>query len=468
MTANEHADVLIASAPCSAVLPAGAGKTELLARAAIGAITNELSVLFLTHTNAGTAAFRRRLLQLGARPSGVDSRTISSFAERWCRSYPTLAGLAPEAVESMSHGDYAEPAVRVLNSSAIQSVVAATWDLVLVDEHQDADPLQHEVIVAISRAVRTIVVGDPLQAVFNFPKQPTIQWTEVTKAFPPVELRPVAHRWSAKNPKLGLQLLEVRDLLIDRQPVDLRTFSEIGWQKDHPAAVITQVGQLTRRHGTSAVVAQYRQQCVALAKKAGGRIFALEDLHGTTLADAVAKLDAATAGERVGLIAELADKSISKLPNGLIQRLKLIAAGGDVNFKLASKLGPITVTAQQACGSDYPGELKELFQAIGGLDDIVVARRELWEGLGLVLTLAEQADCGTFVEAFEALSADRARGHERAADRIAATPLLVKGLEYDHVLVVAAHKLSREELYVALTRARSSVCVLSDQPVLRP
>ena len=68
-------------------------------------------------------------------------------------------------------------------------------------------------------------------------------------------------------------------------------------------------------------------------------------------------------------------------------------------------------------------------------------------------------------------SAWRLRDHSRRhgqrilSKRIVATPLLIKGLEFNHALLLDARQMgSAEELYVALTRGTSSLTVLSSDP----
>jgi len=48
------------------------------------------------------------------------------------------------------------------------------------------------------------------------------------------------------------------------------------------------------------------------------------------------------------------------------------------------------------------------------------------------------------------------------------TTLLVKGLEYDHAIVLDATTLTRKELYVALTRGARTLTIVSTNPVLNP
>jgi DNA helicase IV len=52
--------------------------------------------------------------------------------------------------------------------------------------------------------------------------------------------------------------------------------------------------------------------------------------------------------------------------------------------------------------------------------------------------------------------------------RVVSRTLLVKGLEYDHAIVLDAGALSAEHLYVAMTRGAASLTVLSASAVIDP
>jgi DNA helicase IV len=55
----------------------------------------------------------------------------------------------------------------------------------------------------------------------------------------------------------------------------------------------------------------------------------------------------------------------------------------------------------------------------------------------------------------------------RQGCRVVSYPLLIKGLEFDQVVVLGASSLeTREQLYVALTRPRSALTVFSASPAL--
>jgi DNA helicase-2/ATP-dependent DNA helicase PcrA len=62
----------------------------------------------------------------------------------------------------------------------------------------------------------------------------------------------------------------------------------------------------------------------------------------------------------------------------------------------------------------------------------------------------------------------RYKGRPVGHRKIIGTILLVKGLEFDHAIVLNAASLSKKELYVAITRGARSLKIVSDNPVLNP
>jgi DNA helicase-2/ATP-dependent DNA helicase PcrA len=62
----------------------------------------------------------------------------------------------------------------------------------------------------------------------------------------------------------------------------------------------------------------------------------------------------------------------------------------------------------------------------------------------------------------------RYKGRPVGRRRLIGTTLLVKGLEFDHAIVLEAASLSKKELYVALTRGARTLTIISTSPVLNP
>jgi DNA helicase-2/ATP-dependent DNA helicase PcrA len=74
----------------------------------------------------------------------------------------------------------------------------------------------------------------------------------------------------------------------------------------------------------------------------------------------------------------------------------------------------------------------------------------------------------TFSEAAEKYQTGFRRRGRPVGRRLIGTTLLVKGLEFDHAIILDAASLSRNELYVALTRGAKSLTIVSTTPTLHP
>lgn len=114
-----------------------------------------------------------------------------------------------------------------------------------------------------------------------------------------------------------------------------------------------------------------------------------------------------------------------------------------------------------------PTRVLETLQAIGEMPAGRRHRREAWQDTLKALALAAVGD----VTVTEALvrSRNRARIIGRAAEqRVISRPLLIKGLEYNHAIVLHPERLNATELYVALSRGRDSLTVVSENRYLSP
>ena len=80
---------LAAALPASVELPAGAGKTHLLAEITRQIVGADGRVIVLTHTNAGVQAIQTRLKKFEL-TSGVRVATLTSFAFLLARAYPVI------------------------------------------------------------------------------------------------------------------------------------------------------------------------------------------------------------------------------------------------------------------------------------------------------------------------------------------------------------------------------------------
>ena len=158
------AQMIRQSMPCSIQLPAGAGKTQIVAALAVAVTELGERPLVLTHTNAGVDVLRRRLCRFGISGSAVRVDTIASWSFDLVRHYPLLSGVSvPEEPDWTRSKEYYSGAAAAVQAAAIRAVLRASYRLVIVDEYQDCIIEQHDLIAAIAESLPVCVFGDPLR-----------------------------------------------------------------------------------------------------------------------------------------------------------------------------------------------------------------------------------------------------------------------------------------------------------------
>ncbi len=491
MSANllTQARAFIAAMPASVELPAGTGKTHLLAAVvtdlttlSAGDETPKCQVLVLTHTNAGVHAIRKRLDDFGAGKS-VRVSTITSFAFELARAYPELGGLEiPEVPNWENSAFYIEAATHVSGSRHIQRVLAASFTHLLVDEYQDCTESQHKLVLRLTEAISAVgVFGDQLQAIFGF-ADPLISWSAVEAVFPRFDIDWMPWRWQGHNEALGRWLVQVRDLLKVGEVFDLSPAAlpngvrfEYGSQ-DHRVLprVAREVG--TAEETVLILCGLAPEMVRAAAKRLHGQYSVMEEIHGSYMRDQLTVLNAT---DPIGYGRWLAN--VAK---------NCFIGYGALNPTVLTRLGQgLTVSHLKRDG------LTDSLVAL----DLVATNRNL-ESLAqamLILARAKEAKLHSHEAWYDMLSAirsasasaktqdgsppapdsvpllehlDRVRDRLRHTDRadrrrVVSRTVLVKGLEYDHVIVANVDRITDAcNLYVALTRARKTITVLGSHP----
>jgi DNA helicase-2/ATP-dependent DNA helicase PcrA len=172
-------------------------------------------------------------------------------------------------------------------------------------------------------------------------------------------------------------------------------------------------------------------------------------------------------GPVLSALVALADKAIARLPPGFKTRSAKIVAGEAVTYRAGSALSAYTAAAIDFMRTQSNEALAETIAAIAAFPKIVIARQELWGDLEIMVGAALHQSQSHTDAATQTRERARRRGR-RPASHVIGTTLLAKGLEYDNVVVTNAGTMDRENLYVALTRATTTLEVLSETRVLSP
>src|SRR5258708_6345543 len=120
----------------------------------------------------------------------------------------------------------------MLRDGYLNDLLAASYARLIVDEYQDCSVRQHLLVAFASQSLPSCVLGDPLQAIFDFGGDDLAHWeNDVCKFFPLAGELTHPWRWiNAGAEGLGEWLLYVRKQLLVGAPVDIRQArKEVHW-----------------------------------------------------------------------------------------------------------------------------------------------------------------------------------------------------------------------------------------------
>lgn len=469
---------ILTSTPCLVEMPAGTGKTQLLATMTSILSTAGCHALILTHTNAGVAAIESRLRKLGFPLREITIATVASWAERVTIAYPDSSGID----RSIARGDKGyfdgcvQGACQLASTDWFAKMIATSYQAVLVDEYQDCNLYQHELVVALSKAItRTVVLGDPLQRIFDFKGEPFPNWSAVKQEFPIYsDVVPYPHRWSGHNMALGKWLLyDLRPALLSEGDIVIPSFSVevaryLGKTSDD-SVLNRSAYSLAGLPGNSLIICPNLPLPAVerMARRFSGRYSYIETVEGdfmrSQLSDYLAAHDK---GETFIWAAEFAKACAAKIRDGLDATVvNAISSGKDLNRYLsAKKRKPYAevLRALEAIARTPSATALERFRRAVERSQANLFRREAWVDTLSAITESERSgeDPIAVLEARRNVSKHIVG---RTEGNTVSRTLLVKGLEFSNVLVTNVGGegcYSPQNLYVALTRATDSLQLL--------
>ena len=462
------------------VAPAGYGKTHLIAESTGLSAGRQL---ILTHTYAGVNALRRKMRILGVNDRLYHIDTIASWALSLSLSYSATSGWTNERPsDNQQWNALNEACADLLDHVFIRRIVRASYTGLYVDEYQDCSVTQHGVVLKLARDLPCRILGDPLQGIFDFEGQDPIDWVrDVEGHFEYLGTLDVPHRWiQAGAEDLGTWLRDVRTRLQQGHPIDLNadrpaavTFRPTNAD---PQALIQSQGNACRYfqcHRTHTVIAihkghqEYKAKCHKLSRNIGGRFSSIEEVEGKGLFSFIRKLervrtDAARLKETIAF-AKLCMTAVEQNLPAPTRR------GEHVNIGANTRNPEVAREANGFLAAPGSATMNRFLLALQQTAGVEVVRADLfYRALGALgkhelhpeLSLSEAAE--KYHYEF------RYKGRPVGRRRLIGTTLLVKGLEFDHAIVLDAASLAKKELYVALTRGARSVTIISTSAVLNP
>lgn len=449
---------------------AGFGKTYLIAETVKRLPGCQL---ILTHTHAGVDAIRKKLGKLNAPSREYWVDTIAGFALRLCLAYRKHSQWSTEFPQGEEWSKLYTSCVPLLGERFIQRVLQASFTRIFVDEYQDCSLDQHEMTQALSQIMPTTVLGDPLQAVFDFGE--LVDWSkDVEQCFPNLGSLSVPHRWrEAGASDLGDWLIQVRSSIEAGIPIDLRTAPKrrvAVYHCDNDEELrnkqisTCKYFRLPENHTVAAIHGSghhRKANCQRLAKSTSGVFSSIEEIEGKRLRAFITRLDVATsASEKLQCILTFLKE---KCMSGVGKAVSAPVMQGKISTIRSNTKNPeLAVAANAYLSNPTHSHLGCLLEFVRACPQVRLYARDLFCRLRSVVTLATELDGTTLMPALDQFQASlRHRGRPTPSRRVVATTLLIKGLQYDHTIVLDASTLGPRDLYVALTRGSRTLTILT-------
>ncbi|WP_275414822.1 UvrD-helicase domain-containing protein [Plantactinospora mayteni] len=472
---SAHADALLVrkAMPCSVTMPAGTGKTEIIAAMTHLAADAHERALILTHTHAGMDALRRRIKAMGVQSRTVRIDTIASWSHRLVRQYPYLAGVTvPAEPDWAASALYYEGATHVVQAPSLQKVLAATYAFAIVDEYQDCTMRQHALTTAVAAAVPVAVFGDPLQAIFGWDHDdPLPSWRdEIQSLWPDLRIEAYPWRWQGHNRQLGQWLLTVRDDFSQQRPLRIGDETPVRWvQSEQYRAMVRACRDLRAQFPNDSIVAIgiRDHDCHGVARTLNGSYSVMETIEGQDMVNFARIVDEGDAPRIAAATAKwgkTCTSGISKLINS--DDVRKLESGRPITGLRRPGAERAQKHLSALLTDPSPAAVREALDTIGRLPGGATYRHDAWYTVLSALRTAEVNGQSVADAAIQHRNRTRATGR-RASHHTISRPTLIKGLEYDHAIILDADQHDPTSLYVALTRARKTLTVISAQPELR-
>jgi DNA helicase-2/ATP-dependent DNA helicase PcrA len=453
----------------SVVAPAGCGKTYLISEAVSH---TDGCQLVLTHSHAGKSAITTRMREMRVPVHRYCVATLDSFALNYVRAFPTIGEVAAESLESFDWPAIRRASARALENTSVQNVVRATYAGIFVDEYQDCDKPQHELVVSLARLLPCRILGDPLQAVFKpLHKEEALSWQDAVKVFPQIGTLSTPQRWKHRNPGLGEWLLYVR-LGVERgERVPLRNHGVPGLSviqtSDYVRKLTECYKMLDHAEGRVVILRRFPNECHALASRLKNRCAVFEDVQLGELEQPAREIFRFAGFDRTKAVIHFAHRWLANLPGPVRTAGERLLDGKDPRTKDPQALAVIAGLRQVAASNKFLAvdETLAKYEACKP----TFKSFEVWRGLRKAIQAYDPSEKVTLLQTVQRQRDTLRRLGRKLPTRSIATPLLVKGLECEHALIFDLDTIeSNESLYVSLTRASTTLTLLTEKDCIAP
>ncbi len=327
-------------------------------------------------------------------------------------------------------------------------------------------------MLALADVLPCRILGDPLQGIFDFGQNRLIDWRrDVVAHFERLPELDYPWRWDSVL-EFGRWLLSIRPQFSIGGQIDLSKAPKtyVKWVRSADKAR-SLVQRVTCKDVWDALgadengvgVLDWAPQCHRLVRTLGPHYSIVEPIDCSDLTKACQELAARKGLDRVDVLVEFAAACLTRV-KGELKPVVLALRSGKVRKgdKCKEQYEALASVASQQ-------SLAPLIPALESLRKIPRAkfvRRELFREMCHSLEAYAGGAYDTLADAAWHVRNRTSRAGRRYGRMIISRTVLIKGLEFDHAVVLDADSMDAHDLYVAMTRGSRSLTVLSKTPVL--
>lgn len=209
------------------IAAAGHGKTYTISELARINETG-LPYLILTHTHAGVASLKEKMIKRDIDSHQYVLTTIHAFCQSLIMAYVSNYETIPTREENPAtfYKYLCVKAKQLVCIDVIKSTIRRSYIGVIIDEYQDCNLDQHKFALELSKIIPLRALGDPLQCIFDF-KDTCVDFNTDFQGFNRFDFLNTPWRWiNSGNTLLGEKILKCRNYLLNRDEDNFRLVDE--------------------------------------------------------------------------------------------------------------------------------------------------------------------------------------------------------------------------------------------------
>ena len=451
------------------IAPAGYGKTEEIADAVKCCKGKQL---ILTHTRAGVAALQNRMKRKQIDDNQFAIDTIAAFCLKWCKAYPHTAEVTiPDNISDINYSELYRGTKRIFLQNWAKDIIQQSYSGLFIDEYQDCTESQHSIFMELVNVLPIRIFGDPLQGIFYWVKDdPIVDWNN----FQFKVIRPLtkAWRWENSNKELGLYLRDVRNKLIESlhgKDVSIAVKNKGGcvsvlntnqWNNGKYVYSIKKYENIVYLTTISKVQKEFSLH--------NGGYFQCDEVKDLSdVEKVIEKIESQhNEAKALELITALQD-----MINAIRQELKSYInhlSKKDTDFSRIKKYDKLGMLIKNVCKENSVLSVLQVLNwfAKSENDKFKIYRKEMFYRIKKIYAYMAEKNISLH-EAVNILNNQQYFDIQPFNfSRLSSRTVLTKGLEFDCVIIDARYNMDVRDFYVAMTRAKRYIYIITDEDVL--